>query len=505
MMCTKHSIRFCLLQWCCLISIGWCFLACQPDMPLDSTTAQLTFSHDSLLFDTVFTTMGSSTKRIMVYNPNRNAVLIERVEMKCGKSFFINLDGENELENLREITLRGGDSLFLFVRAEIDPQAVNTPVLVEDTITFFVGKKAKSIYLQAYGQNVHIIESKDKFVQTKSLTLSNEKPYLIYDTLVVTGDLTILPGAMVYMHSGAMIYAYGNVDARGTKEQPIVIRGDRTDMLFDSVPYRVASGQWNGLYLIHPKGWPTPIYTLDYVDVLSGSIGLYVLSENPSQCPHLSLTNARIHNHSMYGVVLQNVDARVINTEISNCASYCVYLAGGRHDFIHNTIASYFGYPYTTINIHNNIIREDVAAVYINNLSKNNAPTISSFCNCIITGARKNNVVVATPLPDYYEGQFVGNYMRADSLSEVFAKNNVYATDLDSAVFRNIHYLYKEYRYYDFQLDSLSPARGIADSIIALDFPFDLLGNPRKPHPDAGCYEYNATVSNLLDLCSDTK
>lgn len=473
-----------------LITLLLALIGCQPDILSNDPTAQLVFSQDSVLFDTVFTTMGSSTKQMMVYNPNKNAILIDRVEMSNGKSFFINLDGENQLENLCDITLRGGDSLFLFIRAEIDPLKSNSPVLVEDTITFHVNKKAQHIYLQAYGQDVEILQSKDKFIQKNAFIFNNKKPYLIYDTLVIAGDLTIQQGATLYMHTGAMIYAYGNVTAHGTKDNPIIIRGDRTDMLFDSVPYRVASGQWDGLYLMHPKDWPTPQYSLEYVDILSGAIGLYAYSEEIEQRPQLSLSNARIHNHSVYGLVAQNVDATVVNTEISNCASYCVYLAGGKHDFIHNTIAAYYGFPYTTINIHSNMLAEDVAAVYINNLSKNMAPTSASFYNCIITGARKNNVVVATPLTKYYEGLFLGNYLRSDSLPEAFAQNNVYASDSDSVVFRNIHYLFREYRYYDFQLDSLSPARGVADSVVALRYPYDRLGYLRKNHPDAGCYEY---------------
>lgn len=480
----RNMLIVCVLLIACMLS------SCQQDIVSDNPALQLRFSHDSLLFDTVFTQMGSSTKRMMVYNPNKNAVFINQVEMKKGNNFFINLDGENQLENLRDITLRGGDSLFLFVRAEIDPMQSNNPVLVEDTIVFYVNNQPQHVYLQAYGQNVNVIRNKDKFVQYNSLRLTNEKPYLIYDTIVVAGNLNIDKGTTIYMHSGAMIYVYGSVTAKGTLEQPVVIRGDRTDMLFDSVPYSVASGQWNGLYLIHLDGWIKPKYTLDYVDILSGSIGIYALSENTIQRPQLSLTNARIHNHSIYGLVLQNVDATVVNTEISNCASYCVYLAGGKHNFVHNTIASYFGYPYTTINIHNNILREDVAAVYINNLSKNQAPTTTSFYNCIVTGARKDNIVLATPLPDYYEGNFVGNYLLTDTLIAPFAQHNTYATDADSVVFKNVYYLYKEYKYYNFQLDSLSPARGVADSIVALSYPYDRLGIRRKSRPDAGCYEF---------------
>lgn len=467
-----------------------CLVACQHEIVSDDPNMQISFSHDTVLFDTVFTTMGSSTKLVMVYNPNRQAVQIEQVSMQEGKHFRINLDGENNIEELRDITLRGKDSLFLFVRAYIDPLDENNPVLVEDDIAFRVNGKTQRVKLQAYGQNINKIQGKDGLKVYQNLILNNRKPYLIYDTVAVAGDLTIEAGTTVYMHAGAMLYAYGNVTAQGTKEAPIVFRGDRTDMLFDSVPYRMASGQWDGIYLIHPTDYPTPTYTFDYVDILSGNIGLYTYSEDVEQCPKMTLKNSRIHNHSVYGLVLQNVDAEVVNCEISNCASYCVYLAGGKHDFVHNTIAAYYGYPYTDLNIHTNILADNVAAVYINNLSKNTVRTISSFTNCIITGGREQNLVVATPLSDYYEGRFEGNYLRTDSLDEAYAKNNVYASDSDSCVFRNIYYLYKEYHYYDFHLDSLSPAQGIADSVAAIPYPTDRDGHPRKGKPDAGCYEF---------------
>ncbi|MGN1240585.1 MAG: hypothetical protein ACI4TV_06895, partial [Paludibacteraceae bacterium] len=59
-------------------------------------------------------------------------------------------------------------------------------------------------------------------------------------------------------------------------------------------------------------------------------------------------------------------------------------------------------------------------------------------------------------------------------------------------VFRNTYYKYKEYRYYDFRLDSLSPARGIGDSITALSYPIDRNGTSRQyTLPDAGCYQYS--------------
>lgn len=464
--------------------------ACQENTISDDPTLQLAFSHDTMLFDTVFTAMGSSTRKIMVYNPNKNAVNIEQVSMKNGNYFHINLDGENKIENLRNLVVRGGDSLFLFVRAYIDPLDENSPVLIEDNIAFRVNGNIQHITLQAYGQNIEKIQGHKGLKIYPSLHLTSTKPYVIYDTVVVSGELVIDKGTTVYMHEGALMHAYGSVYAEGSKDEPIIFRGDRTDRIFDSVPYRMVSGQWDGLYLLYDGQGSTPEYQLNYVEVLSGSVGLYAYSSDMNKCPHMSLKNSRIHNHSIYGLILQNIDAEVINCEISNCASYCVYLAGGKHDFIHNTIAAYYGFPYTTLNIHQNLIPEDVAAVYINNLSKKMAKTETSFKNCIITGGRGNNLVVATPLPDNYNGEFVGNYLRADSLPKAFAKDNVYATEADSMVFNNIYYLYNEYHYYDFGLDSLSPARGIADSITSLSYPIDRAGRQRKAKADAGCYEF---------------
>lgn len=470
--------------------------SCRQGIISDDPNMRLRFSHDNILFDTVFTAMGSSTRRVMVYNPNANAICISRVSMKDGRYFHINIDGENAPDRLQNITIRGGDSIFMFIRANIDPQAVNTPVLVEDTIAFLTNGNVQQIALQAYGQNVEILKDKSSglFI-CEDCTLNNCKPYIIYDTLVVNGNLTILPGATLYMHANALIHVYGSLTANGTLAQPITICGDRTDRLFDSVPYRVASGQWNGIYLLHSKDRPTPTYTLNHVDITSGTVGLYVYSETTDSRPTLTFANGRIHNHSVYGLVLQNVDAQVVNSEISNCASFCVYLAGGTQQFLHSTIASYFGYPYTNINIHNSAVRDTLSAVYINNLSKNMATTAASFHSCVIAGAARNNLRVATPLNNFYQGSFTGNYLQCDTLPQAFAAQNVYGTRNDT-VFRNIYYRIGEYRYYDFRLDSVSPARGIGDTLL-IDNPdtdtlllHDRLGHPRKPRPDAGCYEW---------------
>lgn len=472
-----------------LMSIVILLAGCRESIISNDPSLQLSFSKDTIQFDTVFTTIGSSTQRLMVRNPHSNALCINRIWLDSGTYFKVNIDGETTLSNLRDIELRGGDSMYVFVRVYVDPQNSNSPVLIQDAIHFAVNGNTQQVALEAYGQDVELIRSPQRRTEYSNKIFTADKPYLIYDSVLVKNTLTIHAGAHIYMHTGASIWALGDVKANGTIEEPIYIRGDRRDRLFDKVPYSYTAGMWNGFYCITYSDSPIAKYIFKNVEIESGNIGLYCQSEQKTKLPTLHMDNCRIHNHTLYGIVLNGINAKIINTEISNCASYCLYLAGGEHEFIHTTIASYFNATNVAIQ---SVPREDVAAVYINNLSKQLPQTKSSFRNCIITGTRRNQMVMATPLPQFYEGVFIGNYLKTDSLLIPNATKNIYWQESDTnEVFRNTYYRHNEYRYYDFRLDSLSPARGIGDSITATEYPIDRIGTTRiGVAPDAGCYQY---------------
>ena len=463
------------------------FASCSEYRVNDDPSLRLTFSCDTLSFDSVFTEQGSATMQMMVYNRNATALMIDQIWMDDGEAFAVNIDGEPKFEQLKELQINGGDSLFVFVRVTDFGRLEEDGVIrIEDLLHFHLTNGAtQHVLIEAYAQNATRIgrNGKGKTI-VADYTFTSALPYILYDTIVVNGLLKMEAGARLYMHSGACLFALGDVEANGTEDAPIVIRGDRLDRLFDSVPYSYAGGSWNGLYLEsdHPQN-----YDLHYVDILSGNIGLYCYNEGGLS--NLRMDGCRIHNHAMYGLVLIHTDALVTNTEISNCASYCIYCSGGTQTFVHSTVASYFNY--TSIRIQS-VAKENVAAVYIDNLDKTGAQTTTSFYNCVITGFLPNQLVVATPFDRYYPGAFVGNYLKTDTLHIPHAEGNVYWQKTDtSAVFVNDFYKYKEYVYYDFHLDSLSPAIGIGDSIAALPYPADRDGVSRAlKRPDAGCYQY---------------
>lgn len=469
--------------------VSACFTGCSEEKVSSDPALRLSFSADTVRFDTVFTTFGSSTRAVMVYNPNRNAVNIQSVSVTTD-CFQLNLDGENDRSRLQNITLNGGDSLFLFVRAIINPLDVNSPVFLTDSVCFLVNGNTQRILLEAYGQNVSVIRSAEGYTRMNDCRFTADKPYLVFDTLALTGATVMDAGATLYMHSGASLLLFGSLDARGTLDAPIRITGDRLDKLFPQVSYQMASGQWGGVYLLSQEGSePLLPDTLEHIDILSGNVGLYVYSANPAVPRKLVIGNARIHNHAQYGVVLLNADARVYNSEISNCASYCMYLSGGSYLLAHNTIASFFGYPNTNLNIHTTG-REDVPAVYISLIDSTAPPASVRLYNNIITGAQARCLVLDTVLQSGFDGEFANNYLLADSILAPWCHDNVYAAE-DDTVFVNTHYLYKEYIYYDFRLDSISPARGIGAEKYALPCPYDRLGFPRQTPIDAGCYQWH--------------
>ncbi len=480
----KHLI-FYILSLCTLLLVQ---TSCEQQVS-QSPNAHLDFSADTVRFDTVFTNMNTTTLKLIVRNPQKDDILIERIQLREGTYFQINVDGESAPSHWHDITIAGKDSIYIFIRANINTQDSDNPVLIEDIISFILPNKTQQVVLEAHGQDVEIFR---QHWITSDTTLLGLKPYLVYDYLALDTacTLTIAAGSTFYMHDNAQFYVFGNLNIDGTLEQPVRVRGDRLDDILVDVPFDYVSGRWGSIYLVQPEGTTqTNTYDINYLEVNSGIYGLVCLNSNMHQKSYLRLLNSRIHNFAQYGLYLQNTDASVANCEISNCASYCVYLAGGEHQFIHNTIASYF--------VGNNIQpvgREDVAAVYINNLSKQYAKTTAFFYNNIITGIRQNNVVLATPLPDKYLGDFRYNYLKVDTTSTFYTLHcgsqyaNVFAGEKDT-VFRNTHFTL-DAGYFDFSLDSVSPARGVASESIAEDFPLDRQGFSRLPLPDAGCYQW---------------
>ena len=82
-----------------------------------SNLVDIKFSTDTLKFDTVFTTLGSTTKQVRVYNTSDYPVKFDRVTLKNGADsrFRINADGDTSMI-IRDLEIAANDSIFIFIR-----------------------------------------------------------------------------------------------------------------------------------------------------------------------------------------------------------------------------------------------------------------------------------------------------------------------------------------------------------------------------------------------------
>ena len=258
-----------------LLLVGITLLTSCEGRLTDDPTLGVEFSQDTLRFDTIFTEMKSTTLSVKIRNPHKEALLIESVKLREGEYFRLNLDNETDLSKVRDIVLRGKDSLYLFVACLPEKQNSSTPLLIEDEVVFSVNGHTQSLWLEAYGQDA-VIFGKDTILS--DTVLSANLPYLLRDTLIFAGKVTTPAGTEFYLHDYPAMFFLGDVEAQGTLEAPILIRGDRLDNASTHIQYDYISGRWNGIYLLQPDDRPACSWRLNYVDIHSGTVGIYAVS-----------------------------------------------------------------------------------------------------------------------------------------------------------------------------------------------------------------------------------
>jgi hypothetical protein len=474
------------------------FLACNDDFENYSTNPQdlLSFSTDTLSFDTVLTTVNSPVQLFKVYNRNSKPLLISSVSLAEGENsnFKINVDGfaGSSFEN---IEIRAKDSLYVLVDVKPVENGKFIPALFNDYVVFVTNKVQQNIVLKAYGQDVFKWQGT---VLTADSLLSNQKPYLIYDSLVVEEGITveIAEGTTFYMHSDAQLIVKGTLKIKGTYENPVTFRGDRTDHLSWVPSYDMVPGQWGGIR------FKSSSYNneLENVRIRNGKFGMDFEVSDPT-LEKIKLKNVVLTNFA--GKLIHAVNCNMVaeNCEFSNAKDALLHLIGGAYRFTHCTIANYYPnisaetgwgktdnetliltdtyypedgqtgepqhYPITNADFYNTIITGGMASSEIYYDEKPETFIHVYFRNCLI------------PNEGFNDDDFVNCIFHEDPL---LIKTNPF--DNDTKTFIPV---------FDFRLQEESPLRKVADFEISKQFPRDLNGVNRleDDQSDMGAYEYN--------------
>jgi len=461
-----------------ILTLGYIF-SCKDEKYITSSDVKLRFSVDTVMFDTVFTTLGSTTQNLKIYNRYNQKVLISSIKLAKGErsNFSLNINGvaANEVHDLE---IAPFDSLYIFVEVTVDPNGQNLPLVVKDSIVFETNSNQQDVDLVAWGQDFKLIKQQ----RLKSTTWTNEKPYLVYNYAFVDSNetLTIEQGTKIYFHKDAGLYVKGRIIAKGTVQSPIIFQGDRLEDAYANVP-----DQWSQILLY--SGSKNNEFT--NVEIKNGNIGLQIGNIEDEGFATVKLSNTKIQNMAYAGIFALKSEIAAENCLITNCGSFAVaLLVGGSYEFTHTTIANYWGGYSSKARSTPSLLIQNFVSVkkdkpdYVGDLVKAN------FGNCIITG----NAFDGNELLLDKRNDALFNYKFDRCILQVADTFKTSNADHFVNILKGINPKFVDpYNKFNFELDTLSPAKDSGKVIIARLVPLDLKGQDRliDKGPDLGALE----------------
>ncbi len=477
----KTKRRYNILGYALLSLSGVIFLmSCNKERYVIGSEVSLQFSLDTLYFDTIFTSIGSTTRYFTVHNPYDRTVRVEEVRLGGGASspYRINVDGVHG-PVVKDVEILPHDSLHIFVEVTIDPLGNNMPLLVHDSVIFLTNGRVQDIDLVSWGQDVHLING--EIVGTQ--TWQADKPYLIVHSMMVDTNavLTLEKGVLVYSHFNSTVYVAGRLVAEGTVEEPVVFTGDRLEAMYEDIP-----GQWSGIYFLNGSSGNRLKHIIIQNGVYGIHLGNFYAADPP---PDLQISNAVIQHMNWAGISSIGAAIRAENCLIDDCGYYALTLTtGGDYRFIHCTVANYWNWSNRTtpsVVVSDYYVLNDTA-VFRGELIR------AEFLNSILYGDKEDEFVVAP----WVNGDTL-NFL----LDHVLLRKKEGDESLDTLHYRSV-WLNRDPGFvfawdYDFHLDSLSFARDRGASVYGQMVPADLEGNDRMEDgkPDLGAYEWTDTTA----------
>lgn len=366
-----------------LAVIPWFSISCEKEsFKVDDDGVKLEFSTDTLTFDTVFTTVGTTTRIVTIYNRSSDNLKLSTVTLSGGVAshFRMNVDGDTSLV-ARDIEIEAGDSIFIFVQANINPTDATMPFVVEDAIVFSNGQR---VVLTAWGRNAiyHRILPSDStwFTVIDCENWNHTLPHVFIDPAAVLDGhtLTLRNGDELYFYDDAMLIIDSNAHLRvqGTEDAPVLFTSMRHDGWYDYLP-----GQWQTIWFYNYSTGNV----IDHAVIENGTSGLRCYPGS-----QLTVSNTVIRNMSDCGIVGQAATITGRNLLVYDCLADVTVLRGGSYDFRNCTFANYWSYSARQIEgivLSNNEIRGE--EVLGGDLLK------ADFRDCIIWGTYQKEFLLS--------------------------------------------------------------------------------------------------------------
>ena len=424
----------------------------------------VSFSSDTVYFDTVFSSIGSVTREFRAINSGNEPLLIDRIYLGggSGSPFRLNIDGE-PVTGKDGVVIASGDSIFVFVDVLIDPSGAAAPVAVTDSVVFESGGYTMRVILEAWGQDIWLFSN----AVTGNALWTEGKPYVVYGSLTVdTGaTLTLGAGTRVFFHNKASMTVAGSLVTDGSFDKPVLMASDRTAKEYDDVP-----GQWKGIEFQDVSTGNLLMHT----EIRNAVIAVSVTSADDG-IPDLKITGSKLIHNSVSSLVARGADIECVNSLFAHSGFSTVSLSGGGScDFIFCTLVNRWEYGYRT------------EPVLYTGKGESKLPAVR-IINSVITGTLPGEMEIDASAEEIFGKIYAdSSVIKTDTLTNGWWNRNLFISVQTKADPR-----FLDEANWDFRPDTLSPLVDRAGKSEALIRPYDIRNMPRPTgvRPDIGAYE----------------
>ena len=476
--------------------------SCRREVPIASGGVNLEFSTDTLFLDTVFSTVGSSTYLLKVFNPSDETVIIDHVQLGSGQSsaYRLNVNG-NAGKQLADVEILGNDSIYIFVEVTALSSISNPGFLYVDSLLFSNKGIDQNVKLVTLVRDAHFhfpnkfIRSGNTFIPYSVIncneTWTSDKPHVVYGYAAVDSGcvLNINGGAEVYFYSnsglwvsnGGSLRVGDNTGPPGTGDS-VIFAGDRLEPFYEDIP-----GQWGGpLGGIFLQGGSINNSIKNAV-IKNATTGLRLdstLSKN------LDISYSYILNSSRTGILGGYGNMEAHSLVVANAGLHLFYAFGGSYDFKQCTFANYWNQSTRTssaITLTNFIDAPTESGSFIRivrDLSK------AYFGNCIVDGNNRQELAILEDVNGGLSYKFENAMLKLDN-DPADRGFDIGDPMFFENILVNFDPGFKDSDLNQYALDSTSQAIDQGDGSISIGIPLDILGKTRNfnGQPDLGAYE----------------
>lgn len=371
----------------------------------------LSFSRDTIKFDSIFVNFLTPTERLTVLNNTNKNIKVSRIWLEAGDDTRFSMIVNGQLSNdVRDVIVAEDDSILVFINLESELR----DDFVEEFLLFQVGEDVQRVPISAFILDAYLLRSRFRndsitgFFFDKDTVLTPDKPIVMDGPIIIPENVTvdILPGTHIFftpykiranqsessfdtLAFFSQLFISGTLRAVGTPDAKIIFEGSRLEDTFRELP-----AQWRGInFSINSKD-----NILEHVEIKNAQFGVRVDSTSINDNPKVRIRYSEIKNMGAYGIwgvgfspdVTGAPMIEMENSIVNTCKERTAFLwGGGNYEFYNCTFANF--------NLINFSRRSPQILITDYRLFDNTAiiaPGNAQFDNCAIWGSEENEITL---------------------------------------------------------------------------------------------------------------